>query len=130
MEDNSGMTEELQKEIMKFLKEEMKGMVAGCGNFHTKSYFLCTVMGASGIEYDEDTILSFISQLDIDEGLFIQYASLFKGMKMISIPDLIGGSSTENDFTLAGIQAKDTLDDSYVRVAHEVSSLHLEFIGS
>ena len=124
------MTEELQDEIMKFLKEEMQGMVADSGNLHTKSYFLCTVMGASGIKYDEDTILSFISQLDIDEGLFIQYASVFKGMKMIDVPDLIGGTSTENDFTQAGLLAKNTLDDSYVRIANEVNSLHLGFIDS
>jgi hypothetical protein len=129
MQDNSGMTKELQDEILKYLKEEMKGLVKDSEDLHIKTYFLCTIMGASGIKYDEETILSFISQLDLDKGLFIQYASVFKGMKVIDIPDSIGEFSTENDFTKAGLLSKESCDDSYVRIAHEVSSLHLNFIG-
>lgn len=129
MQDNSGMTEELQDEILKFLKEEMKEVVQDSNDLHTKSYFLCMVMGASGIEYTEESILTFISQLEIDKGLFIQYASMFKGMKMINIPDSIGGISTTNDFFLAGTLSKEACDDSYVKVAHEINQLHLDFIG-
>lgn len=129
IDDESGMTEKVKGEILDFLDQELDEL-GEHEDPHNKAYFLCVLLAASGIECSEEQILDYLPKLHINIELFMQYASIFNGMQMLSVPESIGGIPVNKECKIAGELSKKNIDSGYIKIVHQVNSLHMDFIDS